>query len=216
MDGDDPRARAYRSAGGRYWETGDRSARRLYFNGLAGLGGWEITRYRTSGNVASARLLGEAVSNSRAAAALGALATVRVYYDLGARRLLRTGNVYARSRCRGLAEATVRRAVEEIERRARAAFYSDVVEAALGRDEGRAWSRRPGIRRQRRPRPPGGRVRRVKRPGRVGGPPRRQDHRPLPRLGDVPRDSAVARVATKMLALLERRVEGQFGLVQRR
>ncbi len=65
--------------GGRLWERGDK--RRIYFNDLASLYGLEVDFYNT-GNVSSAKLDGETISNSAARKILGALGETKIWWDL--------------------------------------------------------------------------------------------------------------------------------------
>jgi hypothetical protein len=67
------------AAGGKLWEK--KGIRRIYFNGLADRVGLSVTRYGT-GNVSSASLNGEGISNSKARAILIALEFGKVWYDL--------------------------------------------------------------------------------------------------------------------------------------
>jgi hypothetical protein len=66
------------SIGGRYWEGGQH--RRVYFNDLDELYGLEC-EYYNSGNISSARLHGESISNSKARKIAGRL-SAGMYYDL--------------------------------------------------------------------------------------------------------------------------------------
>ncbi|PZM88387.1 MAG: hypothetical protein DIU79_16965 [Actinobacteria bacterium] len=64
--------------GGNRWQKG--AMDRVYFNDLARWYGLEVTRYNT-GNVSSARLHGERISNSHAREILGDLAWAKVWFD---------------------------------------------------------------------------------------------------------------------------------------
>lgn len=68
---------ALTQAGGRLWEKG--SMRRVYFNDLEALMGLSISRYKT-GNICSASLEGEYISNSAAAKMLSSIS--KLWYDL--------------------------------------------------------------------------------------------------------------------------------------
>ncbi len=65
--------------GGQLWERD--TMRRVYFNGLAGWLGLKTTHYKT-GNVSSARLHREKISNSQARKIMSALLDAKVYFDL--------------------------------------------------------------------------------------------------------------------------------------
>lgn len=67
------------AAGGKLWESGDR--RRAYFNDLAALIGFEVHRYGT-GNISSAYLDGEHVSNTRATSLETSLRFAKLWFDL--------------------------------------------------------------------------------------------------------------------------------------
>ena len=67
-------------AGGREWQSGDRH--RVYFNDLASR--WprlQVTQYNT-GNISSATLDGERISNTRASRLLTDLDTGKLYFDV--------------------------------------------------------------------------------------------------------------------------------------
>lgn len=64
--------------GGSEWQRG--TMHRIYFNNLPGWYGLETERYQ-SGNISSAQLNGEKVSNSEARAICERLALGKVYYD---------------------------------------------------------------------------------------------------------------------------------------
>lgn len=63
--------------GGRLWERG--SMRRVYFNDVGRFIGLDVTRYST-GNIQSATLNGEHISNTKARKMLDSLG--KVYFDL--------------------------------------------------------------------------------------------------------------------------------------
>lgn len=67
-------------AGGKYWESADHSKRRAYFNDLHELAGLEIETYNT-GNISSAVLNGETISNSAARKLASKLQFAKIYYD---------------------------------------------------------------------------------------------------------------------------------------
>lgn len=69
------------AAGGSLWEKG--SMRRVYFNDLSELYGLKADRYNT-GNISSATLDGETISNSAARRIMVELSTAKLYYDLTA------------------------------------------------------------------------------------------------------------------------------------
>jgi hypothetical protein len=71
--------------GGKYWEGGKH--RRVYFNKaeLNAFYGIEYTSYKT-GNVSSAKLQGESISNSRAAKIVIQLNNCKFWYDLNAEK----------------------------------------------------------------------------------------------------------------------------------
>ena len=66
--------------GGKYWERGDK--RRVYFDPaiVLGFAGLETQRYGT-GNISSAKLNGEKISNSRARRIASAFHYCKFYYD---------------------------------------------------------------------------------------------------------------------------------------
>ena len=68
-------------AGGKYWIRDDKNIRRVYFNDLAERIGLETSHYRT-GNISSASLNGESISNCSARKILGSLCMGKVWYDL--------------------------------------------------------------------------------------------------------------------------------------
>lgn len=65
--------------GGKLWEKGN--MRRVYFNDLAEWYGLDCSYYN-SGNISSARLDGEPISNSQARRIAGELAMAKFWYDL--------------------------------------------------------------------------------------------------------------------------------------
>lgn len=72
--------------GGKEWIKGDHH--RVYFNSADELIGLDVARYGT-GNISSASLKGEPISNSKAKL----LANARVYYDVKAARWVGDKNV---------------------------------------------------------------------------------------------------------------------------
>ncbi|MFA5407172.1 MAG: hypothetical protein WC343_00190 [Bacilli bacterium] len=66
-------------AGGNEWQAGDHH--RIYFNDLEDLYGLETTRYKT-GNISTASLRGESISNNKARQISYALRYGKLYYDL--------------------------------------------------------------------------------------------------------------------------------------
>jgi len=89
-------------AGGKLWEKG--AHRRVYFNNLAELGGLEYCTYKT-GNISSASLAGERISNSEARRLLAA----KLYFDLNTGEFVRQGHYDA--------DDLIDNAIEEIKRR---------------------------------------------------------------------------------------------------
>lgn len=71
--------------GGNEWVSGDKH--RIYFNNAMELAGYVVTRYNT-GAMSSCRLDGEKISNAKA----GELASLKVYYDVKAERLVISGH----------------------------------------------------------------------------------------------------------------------------
>lgn len=71
--------------GGREW-TGRNGQRRIYLNNWHELAGLEITRYKSSGSISSAKLNGELISNRKA----GMLMAARVWFDVKAGELRHT------------------------------------------------------------------------------------------------------------------------------
>ena len=67
------------SAGGKLWEQG--AHRRVYFNNGQELLGLTYTQYKT-GNISSAQMGGEQISNSEARRILGGLRDGKLYYCL--------------------------------------------------------------------------------------------------------------------------------------
>jgi hypothetical protein len=80
------------NVGGSLWEKG--AMRRVYFNDLIELFGLNVSRYN-SGNISSASLNGEGISNSRAREIISSLSTGKFYYDLNSNEF--QGSFY---RCR--------------------------------------------------------------------------------------------------------------------
>lgn len=103
-----------KSIGGSEWIKEDKH--RVYFNDLAGFFGLSCNRYNT-GNISSATLDGEKISNSRASEISGALGGSKVWYDV------KDGQFhYKVIGCRTYSGDTMGDAiVEEIKRRAAAA-----------------------------------------------------------------------------------------------
>ncbi len=64
---------------GKLWERGE--MKRLYFNGLEQFIGLEFSTYKT-GNIKSARLNGESISNTQARGIVSQLSYGKVYFDL--------------------------------------------------------------------------------------------------------------------------------------
>lgn len=71
--------------GGNLWEGG--SHRRVYLNNWLELAGFEITRYKT-GNISSASLGGEKISNAKASE----LGGVKCFWDCNAGRMVFQGS----------------------------------------------------------------------------------------------------------------------------
>lgn len=69
---------ALEAIGGNRWQKGDHD--RIYFNDLASLYGLDYTTYKT-GNVMSASLNGEKISNSKASKILSSLHFGKFWYD---------------------------------------------------------------------------------------------------------------------------------------
>lgn len=67
------------SAGGKLWEKN--GMRRVYFNSLSDRIGLSVSRYKT-GNISSASLGDESISNSRARRIISNLEYGKIYYDL--------------------------------------------------------------------------------------------------------------------------------------
>lgn len=65
--------------GGKEWQKGDHH--RIYFNNLTGWYGLETTHYNT-GNISSATLDGERISNGRARKIEGRLSYGKLYYNV--------------------------------------------------------------------------------------------------------------------------------------
>lgn len=78
------------AAGGSYWQSADGSRRRVYFNDLLGLFGVEA-RFYNSGNVQSATLDGEPISNTEFKKISADLASAKLWVDLTDGRLLVQG-----------------------------------------------------------------------------------------------------------------------------
>lgn len=68
------------AVGGKEWKRDDKH--RVYFNDLASLFGLKTSHYNT-GNISSASLDGQPISNGRAREIAGALSGSKVWYDLG-------------------------------------------------------------------------------------------------------------------------------------
>lgn len=66
---------------GNYWQTSDGSKRRIYFNDLAQYIGLDCGFYGT-GNVSSATLNGEKISNTKATAMLSQFNSGKLWFDL--------------------------------------------------------------------------------------------------------------------------------------
>ena len=66
-------------AGGKLWEQG--GMRRMYFNSLASRIGLALDHYNT-GNISSAKLAGEGISNCAARKIISALQDMKIWYDL--------------------------------------------------------------------------------------------------------------------------------------
>lgn len=67
--------------GGSYWQTSDGSKRRVYFNRLSELYGLSYATYN-SGNISSATLNGEIISNNKARHLAATLDAMMLWYDL--------------------------------------------------------------------------------------------------------------------------------------
>lgn len=69
---------------GKYWETPDGAKRRIYINeeGAYEALGWKFSFYNT-GNVCSASVNGETISNASARNLINGLRSSSLYYDLG-------------------------------------------------------------------------------------------------------------------------------------
>jgi hypothetical protein len=67
--------------GGSYWETDDKTKKRVYFNNINELIDFQFTRYKSSGMISSAKLGGEHISNNKAGAIYRQLQS-KFYYDL--------------------------------------------------------------------------------------------------------------------------------------
>jgi len=80
-NGAQERIAGLQAIGGNLWEKNGRS--RVYMNDLVGLYGLEVSRYNT-GNISSALLRGERISNSRATKIVGHLAYAKLYWDVNA------------------------------------------------------------------------------------------------------------------------------------
>jgi len=65
--------------GGKEWQKNGKH--RVYFNDLEGLAGLECSHYNT-GNISSARLNGERISNSSARKIGQALCSAKIWYDV--------------------------------------------------------------------------------------------------------------------------------------
>lgn len=76
------------AAGGSEWRKSGKH--RVYFNDLAGLYGLETNRYKT-GNISSARLHGEKISNSRARELSNTLRTAKLWYDVAESKFMAIG-----------------------------------------------------------------------------------------------------------------------------
>ena len=72
-----------KAAGGSLWEKG--AMRRVYFNNLPAWYGLEVERYNT-GNICSARLDGEPISNGKASKLFTYFDLAKVWYDVNADR----------------------------------------------------------------------------------------------------------------------------------
>ena len=69
------------AAGGREWKTEDGKFHRIYFNGLSERYGLRCFYYNT-GNVSSATLDGETISNSKARCLLSAFDGAKLWFDV--------------------------------------------------------------------------------------------------------------------------------------
>lgn len=69
------------AAGGRLWEVFEKNMRRVYFNNLADRIGLSVSYYKT-GNVSSASMNGEEISNTSARKIISTLETGKIWYDL--------------------------------------------------------------------------------------------------------------------------------------
>ena len=78
------------AAGGSYWQSADGEHRRVYFNDVLGLFGVQAQFYG-SGNVQSAQLDGETISNSEFKKISADLAGAKIWVDLTDGRLLVKG-----------------------------------------------------------------------------------------------------------------------------
>ncbi len=102
-------ARRLEEIGGRRWTKAGRD--RVYFNETGCYIGLEIETYNT-GNIAAAKLGGEAISNSRAKKILAALSGMSLYYDLGAGGLYYRGKLDSAGYCQDAINA-VQAAIDE-------------------------------------------------------------------------------------------------------
>jgi hypothetical protein len=76
------------AAGGRYWEKGE--MHRVYFNSLSERIGLSLSFYKT-GNISSASLNGDGISNSEARRILWSLENGKFWYDLDREMFMRKG-----------------------------------------------------------------------------------------------------------------------------
>ena len=76
------------AVGGSEWQRGNNH--RVYFNDLAGLYGLSTNHYNT-GNISSARLHGEKISNSRARELSNTLRTAKLWYDVAESKFMAIG-----------------------------------------------------------------------------------------------------------------------------
>ena len=78
--------------GGKKWESSDKSKSRVYFGTdfIAKAKGFEYTTYKT-GNISSASLKGESLSNSKAKSLLSSIASGKFWYDVNSREFVSDG-----------------------------------------------------------------------------------------------------------------------------
>lgn len=73
------------NAGGRLWKIAEKNMCRVYFNSLADRIGLSVSYYKT-GNVSSASLNGNGISNCSARKILSTLESGKIWYDLNTNR----------------------------------------------------------------------------------------------------------------------------------